>query len=828
MRSARPCQRCLKTTVSNLHRQIGLIAATLKIWVLCLCVALVIMPAGGFAQTEPAPLVDADGRPLYEDWDRVAIRAQEVIDANLASDQAVTTLRGLLARWRTVFERRQSVNSAQIDTVRSQITALGAVPEDGTPEAAEIATRRTTLNTQLTELLAPGLRAEEAFKQVDGLIGQVDSLIRTRQADRRLRLDPTPLNPVNWSSGVAVLTQTASTLRAEFNRNYESEAQQKGLRDNLPLIIILVILGLVLVTRAGAWVERFIRSARARKEEARAGFRVATFLGSMLALGLPVLGIIMIIEAADMSGMTGVTGDQLLLILSMAIVTVAIARWLSVQIMPISEVKNPLLSVTRLQGREARLYAVAASVVMSLSFGLSQLASDSLILRQTFDLTAQAVLQFPLIVIAGVFLFRLGQILVAASKARAREVEAAAAASGDASAGPSEEAPARMILTFLGRASYIVGIVGPILAGIGYIAAGADLVFSTILTLGLVAFVAVLQRFAKDIYAIFTRDETSGTALIPVLISFSIAILSLPFLALIWGAQVSDLSEAWALVASGFQIGESRISPTDFLIFVLVFVVGYTLTRLLQGTLKTQVLPNTRLDAGGRNAIVAGTGYIGIFLAAVAAITAAGLDLSSLAIVAGALSVGIGFGLQTIVSNFVSGIILLIERPISEGDWIEVGSTMGVVRDISVRATRIETFDRTDVIVPNADLIANSVTNWTKGNLNGRIILKVGVAYGSDTQKVQALLQEIAAAHPLVIINPPPAVHFVNFGGDSLDFEIRAILRDVNYMLTARSEINHEIAKRFVEEKIEIPFAQRDLWLRNPEAFPGVSEEGSS
>ena len=282
-------------------------------------------------------------------------------------------------------------------------------------------------------------------------------------------------------------------------------------------------------------------------------------------------------------------------------------------------------------------------------------------------------------------------------------------------------------------------------------------------------------------------------------------------------------------VVHGFMIGELHIAPFRLLVALLGLAGLFVLARWLRIKLADNWLPVTIRDRGARETVTNLSVYTIFAIGVLVSLTIAGLDFSQLAIIAGALSLGIGFGLQNIVNNFVSGLILLFERPIRPGDWIEVGGTAGYVTKINIRYTLVQTFDRSDVIVPNSQLLSTQVVNWMLQDHYGRVVAPVGVAYGSDTQQVKAILLRLGREHPLVVTQdpriPPPVVYFMGFGDSSMDFELRAFIRDVNGRLSVRSDLLFSIDAAFRQAGIEIPFPQRDLHIR---ALPGNGDASNA
>ena len=273
-----------------------------------------------------------------------------------------------------------------------------------------------------------------------------------------------------------------------------------------------------------------------------------------------------------------------------------------------------------------------------------------------------------------------------------------------------------------------------------------------------------------------------------------------------WGVQSQDMFGALRAAYFGFSVGGVTLSLSSMIGAAAVFGVVVFLTRLIQNWLGSRFLPQTRLDAGVRNSVRTIFGYAGVIIAVLLAGGQIGLDVQKLALIAGGLSVGIGFGLQTIANNFVSGLILLWERGIRVGDWVVVGSDQGFVRAINARATEIETFDRGTLTVPNSNLVSGVVKNWVRNDRVGRIIVAVNVAYESDVEEVRDMLIAAAKAHDQVLAIPAPTVLFAEYGDWALKFNLICFVDDIELAERTRSDINFDLLRRMREAGLRIPY----------------------
>lgn len=269
-----------------------------------------------------------------------------------------------------------------------------------------------------------------------------------------------------------------------------------------------------------------------------------------------------------------------------------------------------------------------------------------------------------------------------------------------------------------------------------------------------------------------------------------------------WGVSHAGTTLLLGYLVDGVAIGDMHFVPAKMLTGLVIFAGLLGGTRWLKNSAETKWLARTHMDRGAKDTAVALVGYAGFILAVLAGLSATGVSLANLAIIASALSVGIGFGLQNIVSNFVAGLILLFERPIKTGDWVVVGGTEGYVKRIRVRATEIRTFEQSDVTVPNSDLITGHVKNWTLRDHLGQAVVPIAVAPGCDTELVRRLLVGIAHAHPGIVAenrHEPVKVLFRSIGDSGLNFELHFIVRNVEERLDVISDVNFAIVARFRE-----------------------------
>jgi potassium efflux system protein len=776
------------------------------------------------ALSVPAVAQLADGSAetpalLLERWDAEAT----LIELRLAEDAPgsgeIEGMRAALEAQRAQIGELHAQALTSLAPLRKQFDALGEAPDDIEGESAVITENRVRLKARIAEADARFRRSDRADARAVALLAQLAEHRRKHFTREMLNRGPGLFEDGVVGRGLSSIGRLALEIRAETRELIAGQSIDVPYLFRVLILVALtgMILYLTLLAKRIA-LQRLFGPAKIGEPQQRRA--LVSIMVALIRILMPAIALVLVMTAIWNIGLHGPQGEILLRGIGRTLMIMVGAYALGGAFYAPRFPQLRLSSLPEAEAISAHRWLIALAAIVGLDRVLIVHGQSLGLSIEGLELLNTVLLMLGSVTIwfYSSFITRTALDLPPDPASTDEEGPSSAEEPVGTRLGPLLIVGARLLARF-------VAVVAPALAVMGYFVASRFVFYPVVFSGAVIGFCVLLFYLVQDtvdriVEPVGAGEDTgeerqSRIRLVPVAVAFLLICAALPVLALIWGADTTDLSAAWRMVSKGFSIGDVVISPLDFFSFLLVFSIGYVLTRVIQGVINRSVLPATRLDSGGKALVSAGIGYAGILLSALVAISTTGLDLSNLAIVAGALSVGIGFGLQNIVNNFVSGLILLIERPIKAGDWVELTSGMGYVTQINVRSTEIQTFDRAALIVPNSELISGPVTNWTHTNLNGRLKVPVGVAYGTDPKRVETILTEIAQAHPMLLRRPAPYVLFLRFGGDALEFEIRGVLRDVNWILNVTSDINFEISRRFAEEGIEIPFAQRDLHLKN-------------
>jgi small-conductance mechanosensitive channel len=711
----------------------------------------------------------------------------------------------------------------QLSALKSQIEKLGPAPgKDAPAEPPEIAAERSRLTALLTAYDGAVKTSEFTWVRARQLIGEIAEKRYALFTKNLMERRPSPLTPGAWRE---IVSHTAS-VRTQFyawalhwrEQARGKETQIAGLLGGTAILWALMRLAL-----------RSVTSRRQKRREpplptfferAVSAFKVATLrllpvliASFVLYFGLDALDLVQDnpwgrLVPTFLKGVllfAGISG------LAAAVLAPSAPQW---RLLPLAD--QPARRVRRLLGALAAVYAL--DVVLT---DVSRAFYVPLALNVAQSIAASVIFAALLI----------GLLLTPF-------VPQAAGARNEAVAAAYSRHRPRWLKLPLWLVA--LGIVGAALAGY---AALARFAAQQLLVTGIVALLAWLGYLA---IRAFTRESPQQSRtlgdlmqhqlgldqprreqlarLAEIVLTLALVLCALPFLMLQWGFAPADIRDWFTSILFGIEIGHVRISLVRILGGILLFLVLLFATRLIQRWMRERAVAS-RIEPSIANSIETVVGYAGITLGALLAVSYAGFDVTNLAIVAGALSVGIGFGLQSIVNNFVSGLILLVERPIKVGDRVVVGDQQGYVRRISVRATEVETFDRASVIVPNSELITGRVVNWSHRDWRGAVNVKIGVAYDADPDEVIAILKKCAEEHPKVLPNPPPGVALDEFGDNALVFTLRVSLADIDEGGGVQSDLRLAVLKALRAAGIEIPFSQVDVTLRDLETMRRYLDE---
>lgn len=710
------------------------------------------------------------------------------------------------------------------EQAKARLEQLGPKPAANAPaESAELAAERATRGKALAE-------ADEAARLARALLLQTEQII-SGVADKRRALfartlfasGPSLLSPALWVSLVGSLPQDVRAFRLLVTDWLGAIGAQAG-SGRLALVLLALCAGVALYLARQRYLPVLMARLGAEGDTTRLE-RLGAAVLRLAAGALPAALASWLVYAALTGGgfvpfrlqpfLWALLGGLALLAFVGALADATLApKWPQRRVFP----------VTDRQARDLKRMAAGAAAVLVTSK-----------LVETILQAIAAGLSLSIAVRAGFAL--LFALVLALGLSRLRDPTQSEA---EASLGPyvARDAALSGPLRLLGWL-LALAIAGAALSGyVAFASFLADQAMWAAIVITLV--VLALMLADESLQRLLAGDSTVSKALqtnvglrkraLEQLAVVSTGVIKLTLLVIggmlvlaPWGVESSDLTSSLRAAFFGFKVGDVTISLSAIIIAGVLFALGLAATRALTRWLDDRFLPATDLDVGLRNSLKTIAGYVGFVAALALAISSLGLSLERLTIVAGALSVGIGFGLQSIVSNFVSGLILLWERPIRVGDLIVVGDGEGVVKRINVRSTEIETFDRSTVIVPNSNLISGVVKNRVRSDRSGRVIVSLSVPRMADARRVNDVLLSVAADHPQILDAPPPRVLFKKITDASLDFDLICIVPDVDLVGIVASDLHFAIFERLRAEGIGQP--EREVAVKGLDRIEDTLEE---
>lgn len=732
---------------------------------------------------------------------------QTSIKPNMLSDY-VTKLDNILSEVNSGKKQTQR----DLEFVEKRIEALGAAPEDGSKEVAVIANKRKEFNKEASLLRAKISEADVSAARIEELETLILEIRSNALLGRILESQPPLISPQNfYTANKLFVTFVYDVIKSPvvWYKNLSS-VNKDFVKNNIAFVLLFVALALIISIYLRALIVKYFGYKHVEDERIRYSRKVVAAFFVALSYGIIPASLIcaalvwMYNTKVFTLGFFGLIINSLLFYSLFIVLGRALTR---VTLTPYNE-RWRLVSMSTPKAKKLKTVFYFFITMISLCSFMEYVSS-----RENYPVELMYYVMTISCAVKALSIIMVTKIIMLDDDCGSTGTYETQDDDGE----DSSFTPA-MKLTFT-VALFSIGVF--VLSLFGYPRL-ADFIFDRFLaSCFIVGLFFILRRAVSEALhrVLFLRfwaktfklrrrliskiDFWMNLLVDPLFIIFAgIILLS------IWGVSTDILLQSIKKVLFGFSVGGVNISLISILLAICTFFVTLAVMKALRRHLINNVLNQLEMDDGIKNSLASGMGFISFIIAAILSIIVLGGNLSNLALIAGALSVGIGLGLQNIVNNFVSGIILLFERPVKVGDWVKIAGEEGKVKQINIRATEVETFNRASVIIPNATLLSNSLTNLTHTNNWARYSVKVGVAYGSDVEKVREILLECATSNRRILKKPEPYVLFQDFGACSLDFELRFYVSDIWNGWNAPSDVRFEINRRFKDEGIEIPFPQ--------------------